>query len=117
MNDIILGVVIGFVLSIVLVYFYIRSLIKKVLAELDTQIEKAKDTFMPITVERVNGQIFCYSEEDNTFLCQGNNLEEIRELIKSRFPERTAYLAGGDEELVKELREELKASSEISISK
>lgn len=117
MSDIILGVILGVMISMLLIYWYIRSLIKKVLSEIDKQIEKAQETLMPVTVERVNGQIFCYAQEDNTFICQGATLTEIREAFKTRYPERTAYLAGGDEILVKELRTELKESSEISTSK
>jgi hypothetical protein len=51
--------------------------------------------------------IFCYSKEDNQFICQGATLTEIREAFKSRFPDRTAYLDGGDPEVVAELRAEL----------
>ena len=35
------------------------------------------------------------------------DLEEIKTAMKLRFPDRVAYLAGGDEDLVKELREQL----------
>ena len=105
--SIILGVFIGVVLAIVLIYLYIRGLVHEVMEELDAHIERAASTVMPVIVERMNGVIFCYSKEDNQFICQGSTLTEIRAAFKARFPDRTAYLDGGDEELVKELREEL----------
>lgn len=105
--NIILGVFIGVVLAILLIYLYIRGLILQVMEELDAHIERAANTLMPVIVERMNGVIFCYSKEDNQFICQGTTLTEIREAFKSRFPDKTVYLDGGDEELVKELREEL----------
>ena len=104
---IIIGILIGATLAVLLIYLYVRGLIREVMTELDAHIEKAAGTLMPVIVERMNGVIFCYSKEDNQFICQGSTLTEIRAAFKARFPDRTAYLDGGDEELVKELREEL----------
>ena len=102
-----IGILIGAALAVLLIYLYVRGLIRKVMTELDEHIERAASTLMPVIVERMNGVIFCYSKEDNQFICQGSTLTEIRAAFKARFPDRTAYLDGGDEELVKELREEL----------
>jgi len=63
---------------------------------------------MPVTVERENGIIYCYNKNDNQFICQGANLSEIKAAFKARFPDRTAYLDGGNLELVEELRTELR---------
>jgi hypothetical protein len=104
---IIIGILIGAALAVLLIYLYVRGLIHEVVAELDAQIERAAGTLMPVIVERMNGVIFCYSKEDNQFICQGATLAEVRAAFKARFPDKTAYLDGGDEELVKELREEL----------
>ena len=108
MAEIILGILLGMLLAIIMVYLYIRGLIREVIRELDEHIELAENTLMPVIVERMNGVIFCYSKENNQFICQGATVAEIREAFAKRYPDKTAYLAGGDEELVKELREELK---------
>lgn len=104
---IIIGIVIGAALAVLLIYLYVRGLIREVMTELDAHIEKAASTLMPVIVERMNGVIFCYSKEDNQFICQGSTLTEIRSAFKARFPDRTAYLDGGDPDLVEELRAEL----------
>jgi hypothetical protein len=106
-GTIILGMLIGMGLACLLIYLYIRGLIRKVMTELDAHIEKAASTLMPVVVERANGVIFCYGKEDNQFICQGATLAEIKEAFNKRFPDKTAYLDGGDPELVKELREEI----------
>ena len=106
--NIILGVFIGVVLAIVLIYLYIRGLVHEVMAEVDAHIEKAAGTLMPVIVERMNGVIFCYSKEDNQFICQGATLAEVRAAFRARYPDRTAYLDGGDSTLVEELLAELK---------
>ena len=112
---IIIGILIGAALAVLLIYLYVRGLIREVMAELDEHIEKAAGTLMPVIVERMNGVIFCYSKEDNQFICQGSTLTEIRAAFKARFPDRTAYLDGGDEELVKELRAELGKDPHVKV--
>ena len=114
-GTIIIGMLIGAGLAILLIYLYIRGLIHQVMSELDAHIEKAASTLMPVIVERMNGMIFCYSKENNQFICQGSTLTEIRAAFKARFPDRTAYLDGGDEELVKELREELGKDQHVKV--
>jgi hypothetical protein len=106
-GSIIIGILIGAALAVLLIYLYIRGLVHQVMAELDAHIERAASTLMPVIVERMNGVIFCYSKEDNQFICQGATLAEVRAAFKARFPDKIAYLDGGDEALVKELREEL----------
>jgi hypothetical protein len=114
-GTIVVGILIGAALAILLIYLYIRGLIRKVMSELDAHIEKAANTLMPVVVERENGQLFCYAKEDNQFICQGATLSEIREAFKSRFPDRTAYLDGGDPALVEELRAELQKDLHVKV--
>jgi hypothetical protein len=114
-GTVIIGMLIGMALAVLLIYLYIRGLVIQVMQELDAHIEKAAGTLMPVIVERMNGVIFCYSKEDNQFICQGSTLTEIRAAFKARFPDRTAYLDGGDEELVKELREELGKDPHVKV--
>jgi hypothetical protein len=113
----VLGVLTGIVLTFFVVYMYIRNLVVKVLSEIDQQITKVKDKLMPVTIERVNGQLFCYTEEDKQFICQGANMAEIKKAFEARFPDRTAFLSNGEESLLKELREQLKELNEASDSK
>ena len=105
--SIILGVFIGGVLAIVLIYLYIRGLVREVMAEVDQMVAVAQSQMMPVTVERESGQIYCYGKEDRQFICQGATLTEVRTAFKARFPDKTAYLDGGDSALVEELREQL----------
>ena len=104
---IIVGILIGAGLAILLIYLYIRGLVLQVMAELDEHIERVANTLMPVIVERMNGVIFCYNKEDNQFICQGTTLSEVRAAFKARFPDRTAYLDGGDPDLVEELKKQI----------
>ena len=106
-GSIIAGILIGAALAVLLIYLYVRGLVREVVAELNEHIERAESAMLPVIVERHNGVIFCYGEEDQQFICQGTTLEEIRTAMKKRFPDRIAYLSGGDEDLVTELREQM----------
>jgi hypothetical protein len=108
MIEILMGMAIGMALAALLIYLYVRGLVKQVMAELDQHIEKAASTLMPVIVERENDQLFCYAKEDHQFICQGATVAEIRAAFAKRFPDRTAYLDGGDPVLVEELRAELR---------
>jgi hypothetical protein len=112
---VVVGILVGMILAVLLIYLYVRGLVREVMAELNEHIERAASTLMPVTVERHNGQIFCYGKEDNQFICQGTTLAEVRAAFKARFPDKTAYLDGGDEELVNELREELRKDLHVKV--
>jgi hypothetical protein len=112
-----LGLLTGVILSFVLIYLYIRNLIRKVMSELDRHIDQVKDKLMPVVIERVNGQLYCYTEPDKQFICQGVNMAEIKQAFEVRHPDMTAYLAGGEKELIEELRTQLKELNEAGISK
>jgi len=105
--EIVLGIFVGMGFAGLLIYLYVRRLVREVMAELDQHIERAASTLMPVIVERENNQLFCYAKEDHQFICQGTTVAEIRAAFAQRFPDKTAYLDGGDPELVEELRAEL----------
>jgi len=106
-GTVVVGILVGMALAILMIYLYVRGLVREVVEELQQHLERAESALMPVIVERHNGEIFCYGEEDKQFICQGKDLVAIRTAMKARFPDRVAYLAGGDEDLVKELREQL----------
>ena len=106
-GTVVVGILVGMALAILMIYLYVRGLVREVVEELQQHLERAESALMPVIVERHNGEIFCYGEEDKQFICQGKDLATIRTAMKARFPDRVAYLAGGDEDLVKELREQL----------
>ena len=105
--EIVLGIIIGISITFLIVYLYIRSLVVKVMTEIGAHIDQVAETLVPVTMERENGLLYCYNHEDHQFICQGTTMQDIREAFKLRYPDKTAYLAGGEETLLTELREEL----------
>jgi len=105
--DIVIGIMIGMCLAALMIYLYVRGLVKNVESEIMQVLAMARERLLPIIVERVDGTIYCYSKADNQFICQGTTAEEISQAFKARFPERVAVIAGGDDGLVNELSQQL----------
>ena len=102
---IVLGILFGIGIAILLIYLYVRGLVREVLDELQ---KIAENEMIGIVAEIENDVIYCYTEKDHMFVAQGKEVKEIRELIRNRFPGKIAYLAGGDMEAVTRLQAGLK---------
>jgi hypothetical protein len=110
------NILIGLGLGIGLVIFWIwrtvrrfendvRSLVRETIREVEADM-------VGIVVEEDEGQLYFYRETDRQFLCQGTSLAEIRSRFNDMYPEKIAFLAGGDPVLVERLKSELKTLKE-----
>lgn len=130
-GDLILAFVAGIVVAVwIMAYFVrrwaerLRGLLEEALAEeagkTTTSISKdeavASDKIIPLTVEFDNNLYYCYNSKTNQFICQGENVDEIIEKFKSRFPGLNAFFDSGDETALKTLRQQLKETRENSNS-
>jgi hypothetical protein len=92
----------------------LRAVVREAVAEVEANM-------IGLIVEQEGDVIYAYTEQDRQFVCQGATVEEILAGFKNRYPEKTAYLAGGDEALVERFKTELvklkeKEASENSLS-
>jgi hypothetical protein len=76
----------------------------------DLELER----LIPLTVEVVEDQYFCYNSITQDFVCQGVNLVEIVKRFKQRYPEKSAAIYDGDETAVRTLKSQLKELDENS---
>jgi hypothetical protein len=76
----------------------------------DLELER----LIPLTVEVVDNQYFCYNSITQDFVCQGVNLVEIVKRFKQRYPEKSAAIYDGDETAVRTLKSQLKELDENS---
>jgi len=110
-TTIVANIQIGLGLGIGLVLFWIcrtvrrfeddmRGLVHETIKEVEAQM-------LGVHVEEDAGQLYFYRDTDRQFLCQGGTLMEIRKRFNELYPEKIAFLAGGDPALIERLKAEL----------
>ena len=111
LNDFVVAVLIGIGtgLGMVVVYawFIYRDLKNRVDQMIAEVLAEAEADLIGLDIEIDNGNYFCYSNKDKQFICQGETVTEIKQAFQARFPGKTAYLAGGDPEVVATFKTEL----------
>jgi hypothetical protein len=124
-TTIVANALIGFGLGLAVLAFYVWRTIRRFETELREIVREAvaetEANLIGLIVEQEGDVIYAYTEKERQFVCQGATVEEIRAGFRSRYPEKTAYLAGGDPALVERFKTELskqkeKEASENSLS-
>jgi hypothetical protein len=115
-TTLIANILIGLGLGIGLVVFWIWRTVRRFEDDLRglvrETIREVEADMVGIVVEEDAGQLYFYRETDRQFLCQGTTLAEIRSRFNELYPEKIAYLAGGDPALIERLKNELKSLKE-----
>lgn len=102
---------IGIGLGIGLVALYIWWVIHRFHSNLDSMVRETLDevraSLVGLIIEQDGDQLYAYRETDRQFLCQGADIAEIRKKFSEQYPDKTAYLSGGDPALIERLKTEL----------
>ena len=110
------NILIGLGLGIGLVVFWVWRTVRRFEDEMRglvrETIKEVEADMVGIVVEEDAGQLYFYRETDRQFLCQGSTLTEIRKRFNDMYPEKIAFLAGGDPALIERLKAELKTLKE-----
>jgi hypothetical protein len=90
--------------------FLLRRHIERSMEQELTGVGQALDEerLIALTVEVDNNQYFCYNSVTNDFVCQGQDLKEIRERFRARYPDKDAAIYDGDATAVATLKSQLK---------
>jgi hypothetical protein len=120
-GNVLIGIGIGLGIVALIVWRAIRKFETELRAVVREAVSEAEANLIGLIVEQEGDVIYAYTEKDRQFVCQGATVEEIRAGFRSRYPEKTAYLAGGDAGLVERFKQELtqlkeKEASENSLS-
>lgn len=84
----------------------INRKIKGDLGALEQQVDSGH--LIPLVVETVNDQFFCYNANTQDFVCQGRDILEIKQRFRQRFPNKHAAICSGDESALDKLKEQVK---------
>ena len=107
------------VVIMILIHIGLNLLAWMVKRRVDSDLEEVSndlelERLIPLTVEVVDNQYFCYNSITQDFVCQGVNLVEIVKRFKQRYPEKSAAIYNGDETAVRTLKSQLKELDENS---
>ena len=115
-TSLVVSILIGVGLGIGLVAIYVWVVISRFHSNLDNMVrdtlEEVRASLVGLIIEEDGGQLYAYREEDRQFLCQGRDIAEIRRKFSEQYPDKTAYLSGGDPALIERLKAELVAIKE-----
>lgn len=105
------NILIGIGLGIGAVVLYTWFMIQRFQSNFDHMVketlEEVKASLVGLIIEQDGDQLYAYRESDRQFLCQGATIAEIRKKFSEQYPDKTAYLSGGDPALVERLKAEL----------
>ena len=100
-----------------LVLWWVRRIEARIVEELGEIAQDLEaENLIALTVEVDGDQFLCYNAQSMTFVCQGRDLEEIRERFRQRYPSKSAAIYNGDESAVRVLKTQLKEQNENSRS-
>lgn len=105
--SIVIGIGIGFGMIILYAMYLYHNLKSRVDEMIKEVIEHHEASIVGLDIELDNGIYFCYNEKDKQFICKGSSVVEVARAFRDRFPGKTAYLAGGEPEVLAKFREEL----------
>lgn len=124
-TNIVVGALLGMGVTLAVIAWYVYTIIsryeREIKGHIQTTLEEVRASLVGLIIEQEGDQLYAYREEDRQFLCQGVDIAEIRKKFTEQYPDKTAYLSGGDPALIERLKEELaqikeQEKSENSIS-
>ena len=99
-------------IGLTMVAWVVKRRVASELEEVSQDLELER--LIPLTVEVVEDQYFCYNSLTQDFVCQGVDLVEIVKKFKQRYPTKSAAIYDGDESAVRTLKSQLKELDENS---
>jgi hypothetical protein len=87
--------------------WFVNRLYTALVEEMAKEKTEKEIPTVTVTIERVDGIIYCY-DLNQQFVCQGRNLTEIEQAYRDRYPNNKTcvLLLKGDKNLIKELSHE-----------
>lgn len=118
LTEVVTAVIVGAVLALSMVGLYVWVLWRRLKNRIDglikEVIEEAEASMIGLHIELDHGVYFCYNNEDKTFVCQGTTVEEIKQAFQARYPDKTAYVAGGDAAVIDAIKQQLVSQTAIN---
>lgn len=93
------GTLVGALACVLLLRHLANRMIRRLIEE-----SEVKPKNIEITVEEIDGVFFLYQVDNNRFLAQGRDLEELRVLLRKILGEQFTAVISGDNDVVNRFR-------------
>ena len=104
--------IVGMFVGIGISYVFYRLLIiwtLRQIANIDEVLQTIKEThvakLIPARVEEHNGIFYVYNAEDDTFLVQGSNLQELKDKLEKSYQDKKIVVTEGEESVLTRLKD------------
>lgn len=114
--EFIIGLVLGMLIATLLIRWMAQQAITKILDQIENEKEPEADNQLRVDVEFEQNIFFLYNSDDGSFVAQGNNLTDLRDNLRQRFPNRTITIVKGNATAMEQLKQQLKDFDENSNS-
>lgn len=98
---------VGVIAGLAIAYFAIhqigKMIFRKLEAAVEAEVEQHQQDRIKMKVERHGKTLYAFDADNNDFVCQGDDLAELKQNFAVRFPGRTGSVEGVDTELHNEL--------------
>jgi hypothetical protein len=108
-----LGTSVAIMVLEMLVSWWLHQRISQELTDVGNALDEER--LIALTVEQDHDQYFCYNSITKDFVCQGRDLEEIKQRFRERYPDKDAAIYNGDESAVVALKTQLTELKEKGI--
>ena len=103
-----------FTIIVVWTVFWILGKVIEIRIARETQREEMLDQLeqrLPVglVIEEINGVVYGWDHKTNDFVCQGRYMEQFRDAFRTRYPNRSATIVDGPDELMQRFKTELKS--------
>lgn len=128
MSDLIVGILLGSVGTLVVVWLLLKFLAQRIAEELladadtddiDVAIKFARDAELeiPLYIELHNQEAFCYREDTDEFVAQGQSLKEIQQKFAQKFSNRKGRIetVSDNPEITEWLKQQMKNENTDSV--
>ena len=106
--DFITGMVFGVIICIIIGHVLLhiaQRRIDRLMKQLFVNVKETVDKLtVPVRVELQNGIFYIYRVKDNSFLVQGATMAEIREKVQVIAKDMHVYIAEGDDDVIRALK-------------
>ena len=106
--EFIIGLMLGVFVATLTIRWMAQQAIARILDQINEEQEPEADNQLRVDVEFEQNIYFLYNSDDGSFVAQGNDLLDLQDNLRKRFPDRTITIVKGDATAMETLKKQLR---------